>query len=250
METGTTAAFLDHLFVLAFAVVYPTVGFFSFRRLVRDVAAGHSPERLKLYLQTIAGQWLLLGIGLVLWSSHDRELSGLGFSLVVDANFAVAAAIAVAAIAFLVAQGRAVRKASANELRDVTRSLGDMGHLLPRTRRELHRFYLVGVTAGICEEVLWRGFLLWYLQLLMPMWAAVLLATLWFGAAHAYQGAEFIPRVTLVGAVLMMLFLLTGSLLIPVIVHIAVDVLQGRLAYDVLSRQALLGPTEAADDRD
>ena len=249
MASGIAASLPDHLFVLAFAIAYPTVGFFSFRRLVRDVAAGHSPERLKLYLQTIAGQWLLLGMGLVLWSRHGREFSGLGFSLVADANFAVAAAIAAAAIAFLVAQGRAVRQASAGELRDVAEALGDMGHLLPRTRRELHRFYLVGVTAGICEEILWRGFLLWYLQLLMPMWAAVLLATLWFGAAHAYQGVEFIPRVTLVGAVLMMLFLITGSLLIPVIVHIAVDVLQGRLAYDVLTRQALLEPAPAADER-
>lgn len=248
MDIGAAASLPDHLFVLAFAVAYPTVGFFSFRKLVRDVAAGHSPERLKLYLQTIAGQWLLLGIGLALWSSHDRGFSGLGFSFVVDSGFAVAAAIAITAIAFLVAQGRAVRKASPDELRDVTKALGDMGHLLPRTRRELHRFYLVGTTAGICEEILWRGFLLWYLQLLMPMWAAVLLATLWFGTAHAYQGIEFIPRVTLVGAVLMMLFLLTNSLLIPVIVHIAVDVLQGRLAYDVLTRHALLDPVEAADD--
>ena len=249
MPVGPTLEFVDHLFVLAFAAAYPTLGYFSFRRLLKDVAAGHSPERLRLYLQTIVGQWFLLAVAIAIWRVLDRDVGSLGFSIIGDLNLLIAAAVTIAAIAFLVAQGRAVRAASAAELPDIVSAFGDMRHLLPKTRRELHRFYVVGVTAGICEEILWRGVLLWYLQQLMPMWAAVLLATLWFGVAHAYQGAGFIPRVTLVGAVLMMLYLLTGSLLLPILLHIAIDVLQGRLAYDVLSRHALVDPsvTERSD---
>ncbi len=242
MPVSSPVEVLDHLFVLAFAVVYPTLGYLSFRRLLRDVAAGHAPERLRLYLQTIVGQWLLLGLGVVIWRCLDRDIVMLGFSVTGNLNSVVATAVAVAAVAFLIGQGRAVRAAPADELPDIVTAFGDMRHLLPRTRRELRRFYIVGIAAGICEEILWRGVLLWYLQQLMPMWAAVLLATLWFGIAHAYQGAAFVPRVTLVGAVLMMLYLLTGSLLLPILVHIAIDVLQGRLAYDVLTRHALVDP--------
>ena len=247
MPVGPAVEFVDHLFVLAFAAVYPTLGYFSFRRLLRDVAAGHSPERLRLYLQTIAGQWFLLAIAIAIWRNLDRDVASLGFTVSADLNGLIAAAVSLAAVALLVAQGRAARAAPADELPDIVAALGDMRHLLPKTRRELHRFYAVGVTAGICEEILWRGVLLWYLQQLMPMWAAVVLATLWFGVAHAYQGSRFVPRVTLVGAVLMMLYLLTGSLLLPVLVHIAIDVLQGRLAYDVLTRHALVEPAADAE---
>ncbi len=249
MHASPSVELLDHLFVLAFALVYPVLGYFSFRRLLRHVAAGHSPERLRLYLQTIGGQWLLLALGMVAWRSQDRDWVTLGFSVTNGPEFLIALAVSLAAVAVLVGQGRAVRAAPADELPDIVAAFGDMRHLLPRTRRELNRFYIVGITAGICEEILWRGVLLWYLQQLMPMGAAVLLATLWFGVAHAYQGSAFIPRVTLVGAVLMMLYLLTGSLLLPVLVHIAVDVLQGRLACDVLTRHALVSPAGDEDRR-
>ena len=110
--------------------------------------------------------------------------------------------------------------------------------LVPRNGSELARFNVLSVTAGIVEETLWRGFLIGYLGQFMPVWAAAIISAIGFGVAHGYQGLANIPRITLVAAVFAGLFVLTGSLWLSIILHAAVDLLQGRLAYDVSRRIA------------
>ena len=86
------------------------------------------------------------------------------------------------------------------------------------------------------EETLWRGFLFWYLGQSMPIWVAAIISAVGFGLAHGYQGLANVPRVAFVGAVFSGLYLLTGSLWLSIILHAAVDLLQGRMAYDVMRR--------------
>ena len=42
-------------------------------------------------------------------------------------------------------------------------------HFLPRDDRELRAFVGLSATAGIVEEIIYRGFLIWCLALLMPL---------------------------------------------------------------------------------
>jgi membrane protease YdiL (CAAX protease family) len=98
--------------------------------------------------------------------------------------------------------------------------------LLPRTRRERHLFTVVGVTAGICEEWLYRGFFLAVVSALAgrpPAPVLVLVAAAAFGLAHAYQGPAGILTTAVLGGVLAALYLATGSLLLPVLLHAAID---------------------------
>ena len=118
---------------------------------------------------------------------------------------------------------------------------------IPRNGNELGRFYGLSLTAGIVEEALWRGFIVWYLVQFMPLWAAAVISTLGFGLAHAYQGISNLPKITLVGAALMGLYVLTGSVWLPIVLHSAVDVLQGRTAYEVLCRARVNDAEPPAD---
>lgn len=98
--------------------------------------------------------------------------------------------------------------------------------LLPRTRGERHLFTVVGLTAGICEEWLYRGFFLALLAALaggLPTIALVLVAGAAFGLAHAYQGPVGMLTTGVLGGVLAALYLQTGSLLLPVLLHAAID---------------------------
>jgi membrane protease YdiL (CAAX protease family) len=98
--------------------------------------------------------------------------------------------------------------------------------LLPRTPRERHLFTVVGLTAGVCEEWLYRGFFLAVLSALaggLPTIVLVLLAAAAFGLAHAYQGPVGMLTTGVLGGVLAALFLQTGSLLLPVLLHAAID---------------------------
>ena len=98
--------------------------------------------------------------------------------------------------------------------------------LLPRTRSERRLFGLVGVTAGVCEEWLYRGFFLAVVAALAPGLPAVglvLVAAVAFGLAHAYQGLSGIVTTGVLGGVLATVYVSTGSLLLPVLLHAAID---------------------------
>jgi membrane protease YdiL (CAAX protease family) len=86
------------------------------------------------------------------------------------------------------------------------------------------------------EEILWRGFLIWYCDQYLPLWTAALLVTLAFALAHAYQGLAQLPAIVLVGGAFAGLYLLTGSIWLPIVLHAAIDILQGRMVYEVLRR--------------
>ncbi|WP_222263788.1 CPBP family intramembrane glutamic endopeptidase [Modestobacter marinus] len=98
--------------------------------------------------------------------------------------------------------------------------------LLPRTRTERHLFALVGITAGICEEWLYRGFLLAVVAALvpgLPTAGLVVVAAVAFGLAHAYQGLSGVLTTGVLGGVLAAVYLQTGSLLLPVLLHAVID---------------------------
>jgi uncharacterized protein len=98
--------------------------------------------------------------------------------------------------------------------------------LLPRTRTERHLFALVGITAGVCEEWLYRGFLLAVVAALLPglpTAGLVVVAAVAFGLAHAYQGLSGVLTTGVLGGVLAAVYLQTGSLLLPVVLHAVID---------------------------
>ena len=228
---------LDHGFVFIFAIVFPTAGFLGFRRLLRRVDAGESVNRSQLYRNTSIGHWTLFLMCMALWTGEARPWPALGFALQLDLKFALAAILTVLGIAVLLMQSRQVKAATQEEINGIKERFGRLSIIMPRNGNELASFYGLSITAGIVEEILWRGFLIWYLGQFMPLWAAALFSSLSFGIAHAYQGLSHLPQVTAVGAALAGLYLLAGSIWLPIILHAAVDILQGRLAYAVIRGQ-------------
>lgn len=238
---------LEHLYVVLVALVYPVVGYFSFKRLMRRVAAGEPVDRAQLYQLTIAGHWLLFALLLVLWYVSGRSFETLGYAPMAGTGFIAGAALTVIGIVFLLLQLRHVMNASNDTLKRYASQFGDVGVIVPQNGNELARFYALSVTAGVVEEAVWRGFLIWYLALYMPLWAAALLSIIGFTLGHAYQGTANLPKITLISAALTGLYLLSGSLWLPMLLHAAVDILQGRLGYEVLHRTSLDDDADAAN---
>jgi membrane protease YdiL (CAAX protease family) len=228
--------FSNHLFFFFVAVVYPLASYVSFKRLLRRVAAGHLVDRTKLYRETIAGHWILFALVMALWIWQDRAWSALGFGLTTNVPFMISLALTIAAMAALLWQVRNVANTDIAELRELRQEIGNVAIIIPRNGNELGRFYGVAVTAGVVEEVLYRGFMIWYVGHYLPLWTAVLVSSVVFGIGHAYQGIENIPKITIVGAIFAGLYILSGSLWVPMVLHTAVDILQGRLVFDALRR--------------
>jgi membrane protease YdiL (CAAX protease family) len=113
------------------------------------------------------------------------------------------------------------------KLRDSTvAALKRLDFFLPLTREERLWFAVVSVTAGVCEEVLYRGFLIryfsdgpWHLRLAL----ALVVSCIAFGLAHGYQGLSGIISTGFIGAVMAIIFFITGSLWLPMAMHALLD---------------------------
>ncbi len=91
---------------------------------------------------------------------------------------------------------------------------------------EFRLFPLVCVTAGVCEEVLFRAFLLSYLSegaFRLGAWPAIAAACVVFGVAHFYQGFAGVMVTAALGFGLAMMYLWTGSLAAPMVLHALID---------------------------
>lgn len=103
-------------------------------------------------------------------------------------------------------------------------AIGDIRALLPRERGELPYGAGLAVTAGIVEELMFR--------LAVPAVIfgvtgngvlAFLAATVVFGLLHVYQGPQGMLFAFLLGLVFTALYVLSGSIVVPIVVHALID---------------------------
>lgn len=227
---------LDHVLVFVITVLLPihTVVFW-FPKLKRATARRLGP-RHQAYLESNAVLWTLSLATLGLWRFQERPWTDLGISWPAGWGFWVALTATAGVIVFLVRQRWSLIRESGDA--EVQETLLDhleaVRPLLPHTSDELVHFSLVSITAGLCEELLFRGFVLGYLAALIPYPAAIVISAALFGMAHAYQGNRGILQTGLVGLGLALLLALSGSLWLPMALHAAVDLNSGRMAYELL----------------
>lgn len=100
--------------------------------------------------------------------------------------------------------------------------------LLPRTYGEMAAWVALSVTAGFCEELIFRGYLQrQFLALTGKVEAAVVLQALVFGAAHLYQGWKGAVTIAVYGALFGILAAWRKSLRPGMIQHAAQDTFSG-----------------------
>jgi hypothetical protein len=110
-------------------------------------------------------------------------------------------------------------------------ALGRNVSMLPRGGIELTLWIALSVTAGICEERIFRGYLQrQFMALTMSTPVGILLSAAAFGVAHAYQGFRMVILIGLYGAMGGILAYWRGSVRPGMNAHAWQDSLNGVLA--------------------
>jgi membrane protease YdiL (CAAX protease family) len=102
------------------------------------------------------------------------------------------------------------------------------GFLLPKSWGEAAVWIAISITAGTCEELVYRGYLqrqLWSFTKSLP--AAILLQSLIFGAGHIYQGWKPALVTAIYGMVFGLVAAWRRSVVPGMIAHSALDVIGG-----------------------
>jgi membrane protease YdiL (CAAX protease family) len=120
---------------------------------------------------------------------------------------------------------RQLRQMNLDKLEDGLRPLKKF---LPSNRTESIIFILIALTAGICEELLYRG---WLQNMLShgigSVWIGLVLGAVIFGIGHAYQGKMGMVQTGIIGLIFGIVFIITKSLVASQILHVIVDVVNG-----------------------
>jgi membrane protease YdiL (CAAX protease family) len=214
--------------LVVFAVLFPWSGVRDYRRLKRWIAENRSDARVHHYNQIIIWEWASVAVFLCWWFWTGRQAAPLG--LVPDpAGWQwLTVAIGFVLCAILVLQTISITK-KPKMLADMRSNLGDLVHMVPGTPTEQRAFNWLSITAGICEEILYRGLVLAILVAAIGTWPAVFASSIIFGFVHLYQGPRGVAKTAAVGLVLALLTVFSGSVFTAIVVHVIIDLTSGRI---------------------
>lgn len=219
---------MDHALIGIMAIVLPIAGHRGFSRLRRLLEAGRREALMAEYVQTMVHLWALTAAIMGLWIVLGRPLASLGLAVRATPGFWWTCLLTIGLLGLLGLQLRLVcRKPAFRE--KARKQIEDSGlsALIPLSPAERRAFIGLSLSAGICEELAYRGFLMAYLSAYVPVFGAIAGSALLFGIGHAYQGPGGMLKTGLFGAALAGLYASSGSLLAVVVLHAANDAVSG-----------------------
>ncbi|HLY82243.1 MAG TPA: CPBP family intramembrane glutamic endopeptidase [Acidimicrobiales bacterium] len=217
------AAVVATLLAAALVAVQPFAGRRRYRRLLEAVLT--DPDaRLHHYRRGIAGEWIAAGLVALIGLAGGRH--GVKFGLPGGHKGRVAVNTMAEVGVVLALSAGVFRFGGARVIDALRRQARGFLALLPRCRREKLTFVVLAITAGICEEVVFRGFGIAYVRWLHPSTpnaVVVVVTAAVFGLGHLYQGARGVLLTGLIGVYLGWLTVSSGSLLPAMAIHALLD---------------------------
>lgn len=237
-----TLSFLQHFLFLLLGILLPAVLFVSTRRRERaGRGTGRWSQRMKLrlYFSNGALLWILALLVMAVWSYTEGSLVGIGLGWG-DVPYDLTAVLVLSGFLLLYLVDL-FREAGDTESRSETRaSFRKMG-FMPATATQFLNFIFLAVAAGFCEEVIYRGFMITYLQQLLgpgPVATAVALVfpAVAFGFGHFYQGGKAVLKIILMAILFGFFYLRTNTLWPLMLLHTAIDIVGGLMSWWLLRK--------------
>ena len=165
------------------------LGLYAYWATIRAARAqaGLGPSRPTMYLRTIFFELLFLGIvvaGVKLRGGSLQSVLGQRWKSVgqVFADLGLGIGLLILSTLLVSVLGGHQNAGAANQ---------SVQFLLPLTSLETGLWMLLSITAGICEEAIYRGYLQRQLgALTRNVWVGIAISAAAFGGAHLYQGVR------------------------------------------------------------
>lgn len=206
------------------AFILLVAGILAYRGMVSagQVRALVNADRISIYTRTMFFEWLVLGLvlagvwlhGSSLWTVLGERWRSIK-QLLVDIGIGVPfmmVSVPLAQLLGSILPGGGNEKASQ--------------FILPHGHTELVLWVALSISAGICEEAVYRGyFLRQFMALTRSAPAGIVLAAVLFGAAHTYLGLSQAIQISFLGAMSGILAVWRRSVRPGMIAHALQDIL-------------------------
>lgn len=219
---GLISALLAQLLAAYTVLVEPFLRTNFFRNLKKQLKVDPS-ARLLFYRTQVLWEWSWMVVLAVIVIPIPDPLTYLGLTLPTQIGWIILLALLLGIIL-----STYLLRRSPGAMASMQRSLESSSVLLPSTQAERTWFAAAAVTAGICEELLYRGFIMSYLPSSFPILARQfilisILSGIIYGLSRAYLGMRGIATTALTGFSFAIVYALSGSLLPAIVFHILAE---------------------------
>jgi len=226
---------IDHLLAFILCIAIPLYGAVQ-RRVGFPGVSFSSEQKKRIY---ISGSFSLFLMGLVVmlvWILFNRPINEIGLT---QPTAVRSWWWMVILFVFIYLADSVITLSSKSRFDETVDNWKKRTPFLPTKKSELPEYFLLCFSAGVFEEIVYRGYLVtycWYLfdgyqyqQLL-----GIVIPAFFFSIAHFYQGAKAVVKIFVLAIFFGYLFVYSGSLLVVMILHFLVDAIGGLLTMKYL----------------
>jgi membrane protease YdiL (CAAX protease family) len=218
---------VDHLLAAGLALM-------SLSLLFRKAPPATPGSRRDFYVAAAGTGLLLAGITLSLWYFAGRPLGEFGLLEWVGDPVVTGVSAAIWVLILLMWLAVIGKSRVAEWVRPI---YSKYDRFMPVTRGDLAGSWAASVAAGSGEEIVYRGFLLWYCANLTSVPVALVVTSILFGIAHGYQSRFGVIFATAAGMCLGAVYLASESLLLVMWMHATYNVASFTSGKILLARQ-------------
>jgi membrane protease YdiL (CAAX protease family) len=205
----------------AYAILVEPLLRYNFYRSLKKQLNIDSKARILFYRTQVLWEWSWVAVLALIFLPLPEPNKWLGLVLPNAMGWLIMAAL-------LLGIGLSVvlLRRNPGALAAMRRNLEASAILLPATPTERKWYAATAVTAGICEELLFRGFLLHYLPATFPVldWLlAAIVSGVIYGLSRAYQGFRGISQTAMTGFSFAIVYFLSGSIIPAMVFHILAE---------------------------
>jgi membrane protease YdiL (CAAX protease family) len=187
-------------------------------------------KKCKDYFQTIIWLWAMVLVVFMMCFIGEISLKNIGFQQI-SFNYSfwfTAVVLLVNGLLLVYSLYILIFSLASAKFRETALKEAHSGTImvLPRSKKEQTLYFFVALSAGVCEEIVFRGFLLFLILAIfpdIPIYFAAIIPCVLFGISHLYQGLGGVIWTAVIGAIYMFLFIVTDSLIPGILLHFFFD---------------------------
>lgn len=207
----------------------------------------NTQNKLILYYSNSLVLWLMTAVIVFTWYFSGRSMDALGLEW---GKLPYSLSAWLTLLVFLVLYGAdAMLEVISPAQQEATRKRFQQKiGFLPANAPEFTHYVFLAFTAGVCEEIIFRGYFinygLWWANdyesqlVLIPV---LLMPAISFGLAHLYQGWQAVVKIIVMAVLFGFFFIETGTIWPLMLIHIALDIVGGLVSWHLLSTNSGAG---------
>ncbi len=221
----------DHIVAILFGIVFPVMAVSSGD--VDDTILEQLPPKKHLFYTNALT--LVIGALIVItsWNFAHRPWEDMGFR-----PPQISTSVLILIVTILLIYGIDIFYGLMNS-ESQKQKIKQLSYMIPLDWNEFRPFVMMSAAAGICEEIIYRGFLVTYMYNIIPFseysgYLGAAIPSVSFAISHMNQGFWSVIKIFLIGVLLGLIYLESGSLWIVICLHVAIDIISGMVT--VLSK--------------